>query len=276
MKQKKHDNSVPPLQIVCPSVLKEELAISVARKLDVHVLGEGEFRAIRGNKCVLVFGEKETYLDVTLDKQNMEIKVDLVEGKAAYRRLHGGGRGQLIAKAIGVNKVFYPKVLDCTAGMGGDAFVLASLGCSVHMVERSVLSASLLADGLLRAGHVAEEVADSELADVVSRMALTEGAGVDFLTQSRDEFDVVYLDPMFPERKKSAAVKKEMRVFHHYIGSDEDADELLQPALDKAEYRVVVKRPTLAPFLAGKEPSYQVKGKSTRFDIYTKKAIPTA
>ena len=276
MKNKKHDNTIPPLQIASPSVLKHEDACVIAESMNVPLLGFNQVEDVQGNKCVLVFDEKEIRLDVTLDKQNMAIKVDFVEGKAAYRRLHGGGRGQLIAKAVGVNKNFSPCVLDCTAGMGGDAFVLACLGCEVTMLERSILSYTLLADGLSRARSIAEETEDEELVQTLAKMTLEQSDSVDFLLQAQQQYDVVYLDPMFPERKKSAAVKKEMRVFHHYIGADEDADAMLEPALQVAQYRVVVKRPSNAPFLADREPSYQIKGKSTRFDIYTKKAIPTA
>jgi 16S rRNA (guanine1516-N2)-methyltransferase len=80
--------------------------------------------------------------------------------------------------------------------------------------------------------------------------------------------DVVYLDPMFPHRKKSAAVKKEMRLFQQLLGSDDDADLLLEPALTLAKKRVVVKRPSGAPFLANKKPHIEMLGKANRFDVY--------
>ena len=87
---------------------------------------------------------------------------------------------------------------------------------------------------------------------------------------------MVYLDPMFPERKKSAQVKKEMQIFHALIGADLDADQLLENALERANYRVVVKRPRIAPFLNNQKPSYQLEGKSSRYDIYTNKALPNS
>lgn len=58
--------------------------------------------------------------------------------------------------------------------------------------------------------------------------------------------DVVYLDPMYPHRQKSALVKKEMRVFQSLVGNDDDADSLLIPAMTIAKRRVVVKRPNYA------------------------------
>ncbi len=79
---------------------------------------------------------------------------------------------------------------------------------------------------------------------------------------------------MFPERKKSAKVKKQMQAFHAIVGTDADADGLLALALNVATYRVVVKRPAGANYLAEKKPSYSLEGKSTRYDIYTLKKLP--
>lgn len=279
MKNKKHDTEIPPLELVCTSVLKREHAEQVAHILNCTILDTLPERDPRKNASYLHFADKETTLLVNMDRQSMTLRVDFAEGKAAYRRLHGGGRGQLIAKAIGMQKSFMPHVLDCTAGLGGDAFVLASLGCKVSMLERAMLSACLLSDGLYRGKLSAEEEGDEELLAVLNRMSLNQTNSLEFLqaqAQANSAFDVVYLDPMFPERKKSAAVKKEMQIFHHYIGADADADELLEPALALATYRVVVKRPAHAPFLANQEPNHQVKGKSTRFDIYTLRAMPSA
>jgi 16S rRNA (guanine1516-N2)-methyltransferase len=87
------------------------------------------------------------------------------------------------------------------------------------------------------------------------------------------EADVVYLDPMFPERQKSALVKKDMRFFHSVVGDDSDADQLLQAALLIDCARAVVKRPIKAPLLANVKPSHQILGKSIRYDVYVKRKL---
>ena len=203
---------------------------------------------------------------------NLYMQVDFASGGAAHRRKFGGGQGQAIAKAIGLNKTKNIRVLDATAGLGQDAFVLATLGCQVTMLERSPIAHVLLCDGMARAGIIGGE-SDAELTEILARMHLLE---IDSLAYLQDHLtprvSVVYLDPMFPPRNKSAAVKKEMAMFHELIGADHDADALLEPALAKAIHRVVVKRPKIAPYLNDKEPSYQLIGKSSRFDIYTIKA----
>jgi 16S rRNA (guanine1516-N2)-methyltransferase len=196
--------------------------------------------------------------------------VDFTGGKSAHRREFGGGRGQSIAKAVGLKQGRCPSVLDVTAGLGGDAFVLASLGCTVKMLERQQVVAELLEDGLCRAQQ------DYETADIAANMSLFKGAGLDFLHESTEMFDVVYLDPMFPHSGKSAQVKKEMQLFRELVGKDTDADALFEPALAKAIYRLVVKRPRLAPYLNDMKPTFELAGKANRFDIYVNKGLASA
>lgn len=201
-----------------------------------------------------------------LPKQS-DILVDFASGAASYRRLHGGGKGEAIAKAVGLNKVSELTVLDATAGLGRDAFVLASLGADVTLVERNPAVAALLHDGLRRAE------ADAVLAKwLPQRMKLLFCSASEALLQ-HSAVDVVYLDPMFPPREKSALVKKEMRAFHDVVGADDDADSLLPLALVLARKRVVVKRPGYASYLAGQKPSMSVSGKNNRFDVYINAAI---
>ncbi|MBU2894596.1 class I SAM-dependent methyltransferase [Colwellia sp. D2M02] len=195
------------------------------------------------------------------------IKVDFVEGAVAHRRKFGGGRGQDIAKAVGLKHGFTPHVLDATAGLGRDAFVLASLGCQLTLMERMPVVAALLDDGIERAKL------NSEVNDIANNMQLIHASSIESMSLATTP-DVVYLDPMFPHREKSAAVKKEMRIFQSLVGEDLDADNLLEPALALAKYRVVVKRPSYAPPLDNKKPSMSINMKKNRFDVYVKQAIP--
>ena len=203
------------------------------------------------------------------------IQVDFVTGANHHRRLHGGGRGQLLAKAVGLksgNKM--PSVVDATAGLGRDAFVLAGLGCQVTLIERSPLVHQLLQDGLARAALATDET----LQAIVGRMHLQFGNAFSIVPalSGTQLPDVIYIDPMFPDRKKKAAVKKDMVAFHSLLGADEDADALLDLALQKAVCRVVVKRPRHAPCLAAKQPSLVFEGDSTRFDVYTLRSLSLA
>ena len=196
------------------------------------------------------------------------IAVDFVTGAVAHRRKFGGGRGQSIAKAVGLKQGVTPSVVDGTAGLGRDAFVLASLGCTVTMVERHPVVAALLEDGLRRAYQ------DAEIGDWMrERMRLFPGSSLEALAKLEQDVDVVYLDPMYPHRDKSALVKKEMRVFQSLVGADLDADGLLAPALALATKRVVVKRPDYAEDLDGVKPNTVIETKKNRFDVYVKAAM---
>lgn len=203
------------------------------------------------------------------------IVCSFTSGANDHRRKFGGGKGQDIAKAMGITAKYRPSVVDLTAGLGTDSFVLSSLGCAVTMIERHPVVHSLLEDGLCRASEQAQS--DSELGPILDRLTLIDTDSRDYLDSLEEEHcpDVFYLDPMFPERKKSAKVKKEMQAFHEIVGADDDASELLSKALEKPVCRIVVKRPAYAKQLAGLAPVYSIKGKSTRFDIYPLKKLPT-
>jgi len=210
------------------------------------------------------------YLELAkLDEPKLgAIKVDFVDGAVAHRRKFGGGRGQDIAKAIGLKHGFTPHVLDATAGLGRDSFLLASLGCRVTMMERMPIVAALLEDGLER-GLLNADIGDS----ICRHIKLIHASSLQDMTLA-EQPDVIYLDPMYPHREKSALVKKEMRIFQSLVGEDLDADGLLAPALALAKYRVVVKRPNYAPPLDNKKPSTSIKMKKNRFDVYVNQGIP--
>lgn len=191
------------------------------------------------------------------------IAVNFVDGTMAHRRKFGGGRGEAVAKAVGIKGDYLPNVIDATAGLGRDAFVLACIGCKVTLIERNPIVSALLEDGLKRAYQ------DAEIGHFMQeRMVLANVASIIELDPTQYFADVVYLDPMYPHKQKSALVKKEMRVFQHLVGADLDADAFWQPAKSLARKRVVVKRPDYAPFLAEQKPDFSHTTKNHRFDIY--------
>lgn len=193
------------------------------------------------------------------------IYVDFTSGAADHRRRFGGGRQQPLARAIGLKGAPAPTVIDPTAGLGQDAFVLAYLGCQVRLVERSPVIAALLRDGLRRAGQ------NPDIGRMImERLSLHHGNGRDYLRELHESQwpDVIYLDPMYPHRRKTALASKEMRLLRAVVGDDCDAPELLAVALTRVRRRVVVKRPRLAPALSGPAPDAQIIAPNTRFDLY--------
>lgn len=151
--------------------------------------------------------------------------------------------------------------VDATAGLGEDAFLLAAAGFEVLLFERDPVIAALLSDALDRA-HDAPATAP-----VACRMRLAGSDSVEGLARLPRRPDVVYLDPMFPERRKSAAVKKKFQLLHHLERPCEDAATLMEAACAARPRKIVVKRPVKGPFLAEVKPSYQVVGKAVRYDV---------
>lgn len=255
-----NEPSIPAIRVEALNPSLEQAAAAWAQRLCLPLDGAAEF-ALQLGPDGLQFAELGP-------RAPGPVRVDFVAGAVAHRRQFGGGTGQMIAKAVGIQPGVRPVVVDATAGLGRDAFVLAWLGCTLTLIERQPLIAALLEDGLRRAQ------ADEEVAPIVARMRLVAGNAIElFGAWSGEPPQVIYLDPMFPHRDKSSLVKKEMRLFRPLAGADDDAPALLAAALALATHRVVVKRPRKAPAIAGAQPGYALEGNSSRFDIYPKKSL---
>ncbi len=198
---------------------------------------------------------------VDRDNQKNPFYIDFLNKQHHYRRQKGGGKNQAIAKAIGLKKLSAMTVLDCTAGLGDDAFVLACLGCQVTLLERSPVLYLLLNDAVTRWQQVDPVAKNLQVIHCDSVAYLAKLAVTNYP-------EIIYIDPMYPATKNSALNKKMMRVLREIVGDDSDADHLLPLATHKALKRVVVKRPRLAEFLNDQKPHHQLIGKSTRYDIY--------
>jgi 16S rRNA (guanine1516-N2)-methyltransferase len=201
------------------------------------------------------------------------VRVDFGSPEMRHRRR--GGANELLGRAVGVGKKSGLRVVDATAGLGRDAFVLADLGCKVSLWERDTIVGELLLSGLEAAG----ESEDPWLRDVAARMEL----GLQDVRESGGSplaWDVIYLDPMFPARQKQAAVKKEMALFQWLLQDthpDNDVEDLLQWALDQDVARVVVKRPARSEQVAVQaariKPSHAISGKAVRYDVYVLRGL---
>lgn len=185
-------------------------------------------------------------------------------GALRYRQQQATLRNELIARAMGIKPRAMPKILDATAGLGRDSFILAALGFQVTLAERSAILYQLLLDACHRAAKC------NELAAIIANMQLININSIDLLTSLPPDHypDIIYLDPMFPTRQKAASVKKEMIILQDLLGKDEDAQELFEIALTCAQKRLVVKRPRLSTYLTTLQPHFSLTGKSSRFDVY--------
>lgn len=212
---------------------------------------------------VLIVAPEFLGLQNTREKRFSPFHIDFLAGRLLYRSQQAGLRKELIGRAMGCHPKDKPTIIDATAGLGRDSFILATLGFNVIALERSPILYALLKDALGRAQK------QPSIAPIIERIHLIHADAHRWLIDKKA--DVIYLDPMFPERQKSASVKKEMVILQELLGKDEDAEALFKLALTCATHRVVVKRPRLSAAIDARAPHFSLSGKSSRFDIYLTK-----
>ncbi len=242
-------------------VLRQK-AEDLAELLQVKIVSVSE---CHNYNPLLLYTEKGLQIQLKHDSSTQDtatLSVNFLSEAISYRRQHGGGIKQALARAVGIKPGFRPTVIDATAGLGRDSFLLASLGSRVTMIERSPLLAALLGDGIARAIH-----ARSLPFPVKEMLSLLQGNAAT-LMQNIPTAHTIYLDPMYPHSRKSALNKLEMRLIRTLVGDDTDAEDLFSVALNHALNRVVVKRPKTAPLLSSFPPSHVIKMKNSRFDVY--------
>lgn len=260
----------PRLVVLAAETASLERAERIAKKLGAPLVrDEAEARtaglavrvdaaglALEGDGMVLRqdFGSMVPRLRAGNLQRELLVRAAKVKGARSAGPSHGTATDAAGADAV------RPTAVDATAGLGEDAVLLAAAGFRVKLFERNPVIALLLQDALRRAAE------DPALAEVAARMELVEGDSVEALRGLADAPDVVYLDPMFPERTKSAAVKKKFQLLHRLERPCEDQETLLQAALAARPRKVVVKRPAKGPCLAGVKPSYSISGKAVRYD----------
>jgi len=215
----------------------------------------------------LTLNYTETGLEIIDLKEKMSLNVDFTGGSLGHRKKYGGGRGQTIAKAIGIKQGKpAPDILDATAGLAKDSYVFACLGCKVTLLERSPVIAALVQDGISR-GKL-----NIEFSETIHRgftLYNTDALQYILAIDEKNKPEVIYLDPMYPGKKKSASVKKNMQILQKLLGHDLDTSDVLKAALGKAQKRVVVKRPkTAVALLSEYKATLSYESKATRYDVY--------
>jgi 16S rRNA (guanine1516-N2)-methyltransferase len=205
--------------------------------------------------------EEGYYLEDTFSRQH-PLRVNFSHPEFLTRLRGSGKKSELVARAVKAGAGV--RVLDCTAGLARDAFVLAHLGCEVALVERSSVVSTLLLDGLRRARQV------PELASAANRIKLTNADSLALMAQTGLEYDVIYIDPMFPEKQGAAAVRGPMQHLQRFLGPDEDAKALLSVALQSGCSRVVLKRPPHGDWLSPITPTHVFKNKNSRYEVFAR------
>ena len=247
----------------------------LASKYDIETVS----RDLDISSCSLLLTENQSdgALELEWSKasnvKQLPFRIDFSSGASSRRQK--SAKSELVCKAIGNAQV----VVDLTAGLGRDSFVLASSGYSVHMVERNPVLHLLLKDAISRLSLVDSIVAgrmtlySKDSRCLQSADDLFEGHKLD--ESSSQSSVAVYLDPMYQPNTvgKKSSVKKETQILHHLVdpieGSQEENNKsLLETAMRLSTTRIVVKRPLKSPPLANAKPHSCVEGSTQRFDLY--------
>ena len=228
---------------------QREMAESFSKKNDIPMVDQP------GEGLTLVFDKK----GVSLSGYGLSYQGDFEV--MLHRVTNGRLAHEMLVKAVKSEKEEL-RAIDATAGMGEDAFLLAAYGYDVTLYEQNPVVAALLKDALRRGKK------HPILKEIVPRMHLLQGDSIEYLRKEMDQVDVIYLDPMFPKRQKSGLINKKLQLIQKLEPPCSTEKDLFDAAMKANPSRIIVKRPLKSPFLDGRKPSYDLKGKAIRYDCY--------
>lgn len=214
---------------------------------------------VKGENHFLWDGKRLRWVDLT----DGILSIDFLAPQLQWRYRHLNRKQEPLLRALDWKSDAQKRLWDFTAGLGRDALLLLHAGFQVTMYERNPILQLLLFDACNQ--FIQKNPHYRGGLNLTKKDALT--LNIREIPDDKRPHHI-YLDPMYPERKKSALVKKELRIIRNLVGSDSDSDQLLNQALMIAKERVVVKRPQGAPYLADRPPHYSVEAPNTRYDIY--------
>ncbi len=238
----------------------------LAERLSLPLVPNAQLTADDGIRFYLQLLPAGLSLVIVEERAPGPLTIDFTSTKL-LRRSRDSIVKQDLGKALGLNRHPGQRILDATAGTGTDAFLMAVAGCTVTLLERSKIVHALLSNALARAAS-----AESSVATAINRMCLQCADFLHFDCEGA-QYDVVYLDPMFPEDTGSARSGKAMYMLKQLLGKGDDESQLLARGLDLATRRVVVKRNRKSPRIPGPDPDIQFKGSSSRYDVYLLQSI---
>ncbi|MCR5273539.1 MAG: class I SAM-dependent methyltransferase [Lachnospiraceae bacterium] len=232
-----------------------EFALGVAEKLDIE-LTEKITEASRDLLLLQIAPD-----GVSLRQGNLVMQGDF--SKLSLRVTPGKIGQEMLFKAAKIkNFENTPLAVDATAGMGEDSFILAAAGARVKLFEKDPIIALLLSDALRRGKN------DPKIAAVISRMEFAEGDSLEYMRETDEKPDIIYLDPMFPARSKSGLIKKKFQLLGQLEPPATDGEEMLRAAMNLRPKKIIVKRPAKGENLGNYKPHYSLKGKAIRYDCF--------
>jgi len=249
-------DALPKIALYSEVSAYQQEVLALSQQLQIEVSQQANLLLVRNEERWELLGKFK-------DAPKAPLSIDFIEGKNAWRKKNPGAGKQPIVQAMGIKHSQRPTILDCTAGLGRDAYIFASLGCKVWLTERNPIVAVLLKDALRRAQQ------HPQTATLFQESMLFAGSTILEAQKKLPKApEVIYMDPMYPEpsSKRTAKVKKEMQLLRYLVKADEDSALWLAIARKWAK-KVVVKRPDWADPIAT-DMSGSTQSKGHRFDIY--------
>ena len=237
--------------------------------LDIHPLCDGSETAarLRATFGVTEVSSANDTPILRLDEEGLALVSDgqILRGdftRMLHRIKPGCLSSELLVRAAKIKGVESPTAVDVTAGLGDDSLLLAAAGFHVILFERNPVIYELLKDAMARAATV------PALTDIVARMEVRHEDSTTAMATLTVSPDVILLDPMFPERQKSALVKKKLQIIQKLESPCDDEKNLLLAAMRAGPKKLIVKRPPKGPYLADIKPDHNIEGKAVRFDCF--------
>jgi len=235
----------------------KEASIELAKKLNIPFIEETQ----NADNDYLYLKYDEYGLSLVKDK--MILRADFL--KLVDRIKPNKLNGELLVKAAQIRKFeFTPVIIDATAGFCEDSFLLAAAGAKIIAFEKDTVIAALLEDGLKRAKQI------QEISDIADRIEIHVEDSIAAMESMDEKIDIVYLDPMFPQRDKSGLIKKKFQLLQKLESPCKEQEALINAAFKTKASKIIVKRPLKGENLAGVKPSYSLKGRAIRYDCYTR------
>ncbi len=252
-----------------PTIVGIADTLSVSAQENMTAAGLSIVSESEADDWILLEDQQELFLK---RPDGVRQSVNFTQGKSRHRLNEADAGAGPLRKALGISQFKkrhqkLPVIVDATGGWGQDAWVFASMGCQVSILEKHPVVHLLLENGLATA------TLDLETAEIAQRISLFQEDSANHLTAH--DADVVYLDPMYPHRsRKKADSKKGMQFLQALLGAtdEEESTALFDAALQTNAGRIVVKRPkgadALSTSLEFSGQTYSIESPNTRYDIY--------
>jgi len=232
----------------------QEAALDLAKEFGLTCSFQGDINKKEYNQSYFfVYQPDRSCIRKGLGKSSKDIYCDFVDWSVNFK-------DPLLSRCLkGLPEKFL--ALDATAGFGKDALEIAkNKRCqSVVLVEREKWLFYLLQEGITNAENL-------ESHQFINKFSIKNADSYQHLNNTKSNYDLIYIDPMFPGVGRSKA-KRTIQALRDLTKGIE-TDGLLDLAIKRAKQRVIVKRHKNSKYLEHIKPSYSLKGKVVRYDIY--------